>query len=275
MWKLDIDAAYRRVPVQADHRWACTVAFRERGVPMVSTHFATPFGATSSVWAWERVGAMITRIAQKVLRIPVLRSCVLGVMPGSLHMRGCMRRYVDDMFSADRPECVEHALDCMKRLVRALLGHDAVAESKAEHGGTLEVLGIEITPSSDGFTCRLSKKKAEKCTGVIDEALKESTLHPGVAQKLAGRLSWATQLLFRRLGRAMLRPLFKRAHSGYMHGSRNWAARVLVLALSVQGKRLERAFDRGTAMVGNGAEKGCRRDPRVGCTRHTTSASVG
>ena len=33
------------------------------------------------------------------------------------------------------------------------------------------------------------------------------------AGKLAGRLSWATQFLFRKLGRAMLRPIFDRAYS--------------------------------------------------------------
>ena len=43
-------------------------------------------------------------------------------------------------------------------------------------------------------------------------------LDAGEAQKLAGRLSWATQLLFHKLGRAMIRPLFdqKRTADGAM-----------------------------------------------------------
>ena len=83
LWKLDIDSAFRRVPLEPWHRWASAVAFKYKGVPHVASHFACPFGATSSVWSWERVGAMIVTIARKLLRIPAFR-------------------YVDDLFSADR-----------------------------------------------------------------------------------------------------------------------------------------------------------------------------
>ncbi len=32
LWKADIDAAFRRVPIRACHRWACGVAFVVHGV---------------------------------------------------------------------------------------------------------------------------------------------------------------------------------------------------------------------------------------------------
>ena len=103
-------------------------------------------------------------------------------------------------------------MNCMARLVRALLGPDAVAERKMEFGSKLVILGIEVSPSLEGFTCRLDTEKAKKCIRTIEQALDCKELHPGCAQKLAGRLSWASLFLFRRLGRAMLRPLFQRAH---------------------------------------------------------------
>ena len=31
LWKADIDAAFRRIPIRADQRWACGVAFRAHG----------------------------------------------------------------------------------------------------------------------------------------------------------------------------------------------------------------------------------------------------
>ena len=114
--------------------------------------------------------------------------------------------------SCDRKECAAHALDCMRRLVRALLGPSAVAEKKAEWGESLQILGVEIAPNEEGFTCRLAPKKAEKCRGVIEAALTSGHMAAGCAQKLAGRLSWATQFLFKRLGRAMLRPIFQQGH---------------------------------------------------------------
>ena len=47
------------------------------------------------------------------------------------------------------------------------------------------------------------------------EALTEGVLHSGAAKKLAGRLNWAVQYLFHRLGRAMIRPIYDQAHSRF------------------------------------------------------------
>ena len=47
------------------------------------------------------------------------------------------------------------------------------------------------------------------------EALTEGVLHSGAAKKLAGRLNWAVQYLFHRLGRAMIRPICDPAHSRF------------------------------------------------------------
>jgi len=44
----------------------------------------------------------------------------------------------------DRPETMEHALQCLARLIRALLGPTAVAANKLACGRTLEVLGVGL-----------------------------------------------------------------------------------------------------------------------------------
>ena len=49
----------------------------------MSVHAATPFGAVSSVHAWERIGAAILFIARKYLMLPLFR-------------------YVDDYFGVER-----------------------------------------------------------------------------------------------------------------------------------------------------------------------------
>ena len=49
----------------------------------VAQHAACPFGAVASVHGWERVGAALTHIARKYLKIAVLR-------------------YVDDLFAPER-----------------------------------------------------------------------------------------------------------------------------------------------------------------------------
>ena len=53
-----------------------------------------------------------------------------------------------------------------------------------------------------------SQQKVVAWCAQIQEALDNQHLAPGTASKLAGRLSWGAGALFRRLGRAMLRPIF-------------------------------------------------------------------
>ena len=59
------------------------VAYLNGGSPQLAWHNAMPFGATSSVVAWHRIGELIATIARRLLHLPVLR-------------------YVDDYFAADR-----------------------------------------------------------------------------------------------------------------------------------------------------------------------------
>jgi len=145
LWKADVDAAFRRLPIRESHKWAAGVAYLLDGEPWVAFHEGMPFGATSSVVAWHRIGALITAFARKLLHLPVFR-------------------YVDDWFAADRHLCAccshlrlcscvslfrhdttEHAMMCMARLVRVLLGETAISARKLECGPSLTVLGINVS----------------------------------------------------------------------------------------------------------------------------------
>lgn len=187
--KADIDAAFRRIPVAPEHRWACWVAFIVLGEVFVSQHGACPFGAVASVHAWERVGAAIAHLARKFLKIALLR-------------------YVDDMFAPERPATMAHALRCLARLIRAILGPTAVAAKKLACGKKLDVLGVDVKLSRRGFKCKPTKHKTRRWRRTMKEALADNRLPPGEASKLAGRLSWGASSLFRKLGRAMIRPIF-------------------------------------------------------------------
>jgi hypothetical protein len=85
LWKADIDAAFRRVPLQESHQWAAAVAYLYHGEPWVAMHRTMPFGATASVVAWHKVGALLQDIARQLLHLPVFR-------------------YVDDYFASERYE---------------------------------------------------------------------------------------------------------------------------------------------------------------------------
>ena len=103
-----------------------------------------------------------------------------------------------------RPGVMEHGLSTFVRLVRAILGQCAIADTKLECGMDLVILGIRVQSGRKGARFTLCPEKAEKWMTNIREAIVTSKLVAGSAQKLAGRLTFATQRLFHRLGRGSI-----------------------------------------------------------------------
>ena len=148
-WKADVDAAFRRIPLEPSAADLAHVAFLREGEPMTARHRSVFFGATSSVHNWERVGALLAAILRRVVHIPALR-------------------YVDDFFGAEAAALAQHtkecaplpplchsppgsrradartAARCVARVIRCLLGTDSMKEKKLAHGNPLVILGLRI-----------------------------------------------------------------------------------------------------------------------------------
>jgi hypothetical protein len=196
-WKADIDAAYRRVPIQECDKWASWIAFVHKGEPVAAGHHSLMFGSLGSVHGWDKIGDTICHIARR-----------------SLHL--AVGRYVDDFFAAEVAGTEQHAMECFTRLVRALLGPTAIKAEKVESGLELNVLGLHVSYDKQGMNVRVTDKKASEWSATIRTALKEEKLSPGTASKLAGRLSFAAQHTFKRAGRAALRALFRQQYDPMM-----------------------------------------------------------
>lgn len=219
LFKIDIDSAFRRLPICPEHWWAASISFLAEGCTWVSTHRAMPFGATSAVHAWERIGALLTSIIVSLLGIVTFR-------------------YVDDFYGCEDASSLEHAVGCVVRVIRLLLGCEAVANHKVGFGPNLVILGVELRLHTWGFSCRPAAKKILAMLKVIKEAVATWQLASGCASKLAGRLQWSCQHLFHRVGRAMLRPLYDHIASGsaelaeYVRDALKWWLRVFELELA-------------------------------------------
>ncbi len=167
IFKADMDAAYRRVPLRPADQWAAHIAFRVGLVTFISGHLCMPFGAVASVHAWDRVGSLLCHLGRRLLGIPLLR-------------------YVDDYLSCDRPACVSHAMLCSVRLIRLLLGPTAISQRKLGHGSSLIVLGLVFSATvQHGISCWPSADKISKWIRILQEAVQRMHLSPGRAGKLA------------------------------------------------------------------------------------------
>lgn len=72
----------------------------------------------------------------------------------------------------------------------------------------------QVKSDSKGAWFHVCPKKAEKWASQLGDAIEALHLDSGSAQKLAGRLNFATQHLFHRLGRAMIKPIYAQKTTG-------------------------------------------------------------
>ena len=194
LWKADIKSAYRRLPIQPEHRWMAWVLVKKDGKLYVARHNACMFGASASVVAWDRVGEMIKNICLSILKIPSLR-------------------WVDDFFGVEPAGTTEHCKLCFARCVRAMLGEGAIEPQKLQHGKTLTILGIDVRLGKKTVKMWPTKQKVQQWTAELRSHDATGEMTPGAASKMAGRLNFAVQHCFKKVGRAMVRPFYAKQYS--------------------------------------------------------------
>ena len=160
--------------------------------------------------AWERIGAAIRYLARVLLRLPVFR-------------------FVDDFYSAEKATLAQHAKGCFARLVRALMGADAIAEKKLEYGNPLTVLGIDVEAGHEEVRATVNQEKAKCWSNTLKAALDQQvpTMAPSDAGKMAGRLSFAARSTFRFMGRAMVKPFYAQQYAATGRKAKGGAAAIL------------------------------------------------
>jgi hypothetical protein len=80
-----------------------------------------------------------------------------------------------------RRDTVEHGLGCFARLVKLLLGDDAIAEEKIACGASLTLLGVDVALGDIGFNCKPSADKVSRWLFIINEVIASKRLSPGQA----------------------------------------------------------------------------------------------
>lgn len=179
--------------------------------PVIVCPLANPFGAVGSLHAWHRIGAALCAILNKVFVVPTLR-----------YIDDLFRAGVDDLAHSGKlvswvavHQIVGWPFDPKKSVPNPAEPAAGASPELPECPQKMRSLGCDVEIAGHGVRVTLPADKREKWIACIDEALASDVLDGTAAGKLAGRLAFASQRIFSRVGRAMIRPLyFRQTHGG-------------------------------------------------------------
>ena len=207
LWKRDISRAFRRVAIAAEHLELSWVAFLRRGVAWAAQHTAMPFGTTSAVYAWHRVGAMLLAVVLRICKAPAAR-------------------FVDDYFGCSKTDVFWSGGRCLSVLAK-MLGFPTADHKDADDLLNMVVLGAQVSVLMDKakITVQISEDKAVKYGRILENILKTRFCSAEVAVKIAGRLAFAVTVAAGKVGRAYIKPFYAQAYAPRRHsGVSPWMA---------------------------------------------------
>ena len=193
-WRRDHEGAYRQIPISREDQPLTVVVFCDpvSGRHVYFYHTALPFGATASVYGYNRVSRAVVFLARKLLDIPV-------------------DSYFDDFWGVDYEENVDASYRAFAAL-NELLGF-AIKHSKDVPPTSADsLLGVYVNIVSVPFTASVTNERRVSLREVLREHIRSNKLSPASAATLAGRLNFAASALFGRVGRAPLRAVYARQH---------------------------------------------------------------
>ena len=193
LWKRDIQNAFRRLPVRAEHVFLVWIVWMSGGTKTAAPHLGMPFGAVASVVAWHRVGAWLAKVVMIAARAP-------------------MARYVDDYFGASRLG-VKWTGGRLLSLLCSLTGFLCDSDKDVDEEVCMVVLGllVDVSMQQARVLVRLEQDKAKLWQDELLAAVKDECLHSWQAAKLAGRIQWALSAGRSKAGRSYLKAVFAQA----------------------------------------------------------------
>ena len=198
IFKSDAKSAYKNCPIFGEDLKYARVLLKniQSGEVVESTHYSCPFGAVGSVYAWDRLAEALVHLLSHFLGIPI-------------------SRFVDDLFGAIFAEHSAEIRDAMLEICE-LLGIILDPEKSPDPDESQVILGVLVKIkyqtrrdyTSCTVTTRLDPQKAEFWRGIINDVIDSRVIPTKVAEKLAGRLNFATSATVGGVGGARLRNLY-------------------------------------------------------------------
>lgn len=189
LWSHDLDSAYRQFPLR-DQRYAYTI-LATPSCPTLWRHGALAFGATSSVWSFNRAADCLMYVARKLL------------MAGVYH-------YVDDFAAVESTRLSRSSFESFTDLCECL--SLKTKQKKAAPPSSQQVLlGVQFHIQPSGVTVMPCPERVTRIKQQVQSYLENDRLSSNEAQKLAGRLVFLQTTVFGQVGKAALQPIYARA----------------------------------------------------------------
>ena len=185
----DLLNAYRQWPVRRPAHCGTFLATKH-GVTFWF-HLAMNFGATASVWNFNRAADALQQLLRGLLLTPT-------------------GHYVDDFNGVEDDDLGESAADGFQNLFAAL--GFLTKKSKAQPPANEHVVqGVTFHIDEHGVTLSPTPRRVEKILAQLRRALHEDSLSPDDASRLAGRVAFLTQSVFGAVARAATKAIYARA----------------------------------------------------------------
>ena len=175
---LDLTAAYKQLAVSPDQGFVRVLAAYDpcKKVPAFFLINALPFGATSSVYGFNRVAKSLWHIMT-----------TLGAVWST--------QYYDDYPNVELSDLAGNSRSFMEFILHALGWKYAMEGKKAEpHGSVFKVLGVELDLSNScqgSITVSNKRERVDDLVKNLGEILDRGTLSGAEASTLHGQLNFA------------------------------------------------------------------------------------
>ncbi|CAE6943486.1 unnamed protein product [Symbiodinium sp. CCMP2592] len=190
IWAQDLHSAYRQYPVRSPSH--CYVIVMTPDGPTLWRHRVMPFGATASVFHFNKVTDALLWLARTLLVIPAIH-------------------YVDDLGSVDPASSAQSSFTSFDAFC-SLLGFQLKPSKRQPPDRIQKLQGVIVQIGDQGVTVAPSESRVRKLVFALRRALSEDSLSPDEAARLAGKLGFLSTSLWGQVGQSLTRPLHGRAH---------------------------------------------------------------
>ena len=170
------------------------------------------FGATASVWAFNRMADSVMFLGRQILASPVLH-------------------YVDD-YGGVEPSCTATStFECFSDLT-GLLGLKMKPKKACAPQRRLKMLGVFIECLPHEVQLQPCPERVQKLGNIMHQALETNSLSPEAAHRLAGKMVFMQTTVFGGIGKAALQVVYSRsAQHGGDHEKLTHALRSALMTL--------------------------------------------